>query len=117
MQWILSKHKSMMKNAAGLKTKDWNDGVKSFPIFTVKPHPSCADTGAAPPVVLNHALQSSKMITFTNKYPAPSYSSHSIFSLVSLSGEELQFIFFIQKQIKKHCMCTVFPHIECLSTI
>jgi len=50
-QWILSKHKSMMKNA-GLKTKDWNDGVKSFPIFTVK-HPSCADTGAAP-VVLTH---------------------------------------------------------------
>lgn len=31
MQWILSKHKSMMKNA-GLKTKDWNGGVKSFPI-------------------------------------------------------------------------------------
>lgn len=39
MQWILSKHKSMMKNA-GLKTKDWNDGVLSFPIFTVE-HPSC----------------------------------------------------------------------------
>lgn len=31
----------MMKNAGGLKTKDWNDGVKSFPIFTVELHPSC----------------------------------------------------------------------------
>jgi len=52
MQWILSKHKSMMKNA-GLKTKDWNDGVKSFPIHSGASI-VCADTGAAPVVLTNY---------------------------------------------------------------